>query len=195
VTHSLLTSLNSLDLSPPVQDPDRTFEGFNLKWVSPATRQAARGCIVAAAVSLRVLGRQPLSQYPAEPIAGIASLARADGARGRTQGLRCAQLNMSQLKPFQVINHFKEARHITTKSGLLRTLRMLPWYAPESSDGYGPIPSSSRRAAWVSSTVGSLSAPQPHSPREDGRTNRADASRINLASAWVCFPTPKCSGA
>jgi hypothetical protein len=46
---------------------------------------------------------------------------------------------MSSLKPYQVVNHFKEARHITTKSGLLRTLRMLPWYAPYSSDGYVPL--------------------------------------------------------
>lgn len=46
---------------------------------------------------------------------------------------------MSSLKPYQLVNHFKEARHITTKSGLLRTLRMLPWYAPYSSDGYVPL--------------------------------------------------------
>jgi hypothetical protein len=46
---------------------------------------------------------------------------------------------MSSLKPYQVVNHFKEARHITTKSGLLRTLRMLPWYAPYGSDGYVPL--------------------------------------------------------
>lgn len=52
----------------------------------------------------------------------------------RMQAIRARDLDIASLKPHQIVNHFSGAKCLTTKVGLLHTLRNLPWFTSMHPD-------------------------------------------------------------
>ncbi|CAG9466883.1 unnamed protein product [Pedinophyceae sp. YPF-701] len=52
--------------------------------------------------------------------------------------MKSSAINYDHLQPFQIVNHFKDAGTITTKAGLIHTLRDSSWYASKPSSSYFP---------------------------------------------------------
>ena len=52
--------------------------------------------------------------------------------------LKGKSINHNALKPHQVVNHFSKATSVTTKSGLMKSLRSLRWFEPVDIDTFFP---------------------------------------------------------